>query len=131
MTKTNLNLQALVSTISTLRSDQGCPWDKKQTPDTIVEHLKSETEELIAAIKNNDTENTCEELGDVLYILIMIATYYKETDLFDFSDVIQQVNEKLIRRHPHVFAGKTYKDEADLDRQWQEIKSIEKQKKLV
>jgi len=131
MTKTNLNLQALVSTISTLRSDQGCPWDKKQTPDTILKHLKSETEELVAAIKNNDTENTCEELGDVLYILIMIATYYKETDLFDFSDVIQQVNEKLIRRHPHVFAGKTYKDEADLDRQWQEIKSMEKQKKLV
>lgn len=131
MTKTNLSLQALISTISTLRSDHGCPWDKKQTPGTILEHLESETEELIAAIKNNDIENTCEELGDVLYILIMIATYYNETDLFDFSDVIQQVNEKLIRRHPHVFAGKTYKDEANLDRQWQEIKSMEKQKKLV
>jgi len=131
MTKTNFNLQTLVNTISTLRSDLGCPWDKKQTPDTILKHLKSETEELIVAIQNNDTNNTCEELGDVLYVLIMIATYYKETDVFDFSDVIQQVNEKLIRRHPHVFAGKTYKDEADLDRQWQEIKSMEKQKKLV
>ena len=131
MTKTNSNLQALVDTISTLRSDQGCPWDKRQTPDSILKYLKSETEELITAIGNNDTENTCEELGDVLYILIMIATYYNEKGIFDFSAVIQLVNEKLIRRHPHVFAGKTYKDEADLDRQWQEIKSMEKQKKLV
>ena len=131
MTKTNSNLQALINTISTLRSDQGCPWDKRQTPDSILKHLNSETEELITAIENNDTENTCEELGDVLYLLIMIATYYNEKGIFDFSTVIQTVNEKLIRRHPHVFAGKTYKDEADLDRQWQEIKSIEKQNKLV
>lgn len=131
MTKTNSNLQALINTISTLRSDQGCPWDKRQTPDSILKYLNSETEELITAIENNDTENTCEELGDVLYLLIMIATYYNEKGIFDFSTVIQTVNEKLIRRHPHVFAGKTYKDEADLDRQWQEIKSIEKQKKLV
>ena len=131
MTKTNSNLQALINTISTLRSGQGCPWDKKQTPDSILKYLNSETEELITAIENNDTENTCEELGDVLYLLIMIATYYNEKGIFDFSTVIQTVNEKLIRRHPHVFAGKTYKDEADLDRQWQEIKSIEKQKKLI
>ncbi|MFT5727868.1 MAG: tetrapyrrole methylase family protein/MazG family protein [Desulforhopalus sp.] len=131
MTKTNSNLQALINTISTLRSDQGCPWDKRQTPDSILKYLNSETEELITAIENNDTENTCEELGDVLYLLIMIATYYNEKGIFDFSTVIQTVNEKLIRRHPHVFAGKTYKDEADLDRQWQEIKSIEKQKKLI
>lgn len=128
MTKTNQNLQALINTISNLRSDQGCPWDKKQTPDTLTKYLESETRELIAAITNKDIGNTCEELGDVLYILIMVSTYYEETDVFDFSDVIQKVNEKLIRRHPHVFEGTPYKDEADLDRQWQEIKAKEKQK---
>ena len=128
MTTTNHNLQVLVDTISTLRSDRGCPWDKKQTPATLLKYLQAETDELVSAINNKDIENTCEELGDVLYILIMISTYYKESSAFDFSDVIQQVNEKLIRRHPHVFAGKTYEDEADLDRQWQEIKAKEKQK---
>ena len=128
MTKTNHNLQALIDTISNLRSDQGCPWDRKQTPDTLLKYLQSETEELISAIKNKDAGNTCEELGDVLYILIMVSTYYSESEVFDFSDVIQQVNEKLIRRHPHVFEGKAYIDEADLDRQWQEIKAEEKQK---
>jgi len=128
MTTTNHNLQVLVDTISTLRSDHGCPWDKKQTPATLLKYLQAETDELVSAINNKDIENTCEELGDVLYILIMISTYYKESSAFDFSDVIQQVNEKLIRRHPHVFAGKTYENEADLDRQWQEIKAKEKQK---
>jgi len=128
MTITDHNLQVLVDTISALRSDHGCPWDKKQTPATLLKYLQAETDELVSAINNKDIENTCEELGDVLYILIMISTYYKESSAFDFSDVIQQVNEKLIRRHPHVFAGKTYENEADLDRQWQEIKAKEKQK---
>lgn len=128
MTYTNQNLQQLFDTISTLRSDRGCPWDIKQTPSTLKKYLEAETTELLTAITNDDTENTCEELGDVLYILIMVATYYKERKVFDFADVMQRINEKLIRRHPHVFAGKTYKDEADLIRQWQEIKAQEKQK---
>lgn len=128
MTKSNHNLQILLDTIATLRSDKGCPWDKKQTPSTIIKYLESETSELIAGIREDDTTNICEELGDVLYILIMIATYHREQNDFDFSDVIKHVNEKLIRRHPHVFAGKSYKDEAELDRQWREIKAQEKQK---
>lgn len=130
MTHTNQNIQQLIDTISTLRSDKGCPWDKKQTPTSLITHLESEVAELIAAITNGDMQNTCEELGDVLYILIMIAMYNKERNVFGFSDVIQQVDEKLIRRHPHVFAGTPYKDEADLDRQWQEIKAWEKQKNI-
>jgi len=128
MTYTDQNLQQLIKTISTLRSDKGCPWDKKQTPTSLIKHLTSETSELISAISNGDTENTCEELGDVLYIILMVATYNQERNIFDFSDVLRQINEKLIRRHPHVFEGKPYEDEADLDRQWQEIKAQEKQK---
>ena len=128
MTYINHNLQQLIDTISTLRGKKGCPWDKKQTPTSLITHLESEVVELISAITNDDTRNTCEELGDVLYILIMVAMYNEERNIFDFSDVIQQINEKLIRRHPHVFAGTPYKDEADLDRQWREIKAREKQK---
>lgn len=128
MTYTNQNLQQLIDTISTLRGDNGCPWDKKQTPNSLITHLESEVVELVSAITKSDAQNICEELGDVLYILIMVSMYNKERSVFDFSDVIQHVNKKLIRRHPHVFAGTPYKDEADLDRQWQEIKAQEKQK---
>ncbi|PHR29354.1 MAG: nucleotide pyrophosphohydrolase [Desulfotalea sp.] len=128
MTYTNQDLQQLLETIVKLRGHNGCPWDKKQTPLSLVKYLEAETVELVSAITNDDAENTCEELGDVLYILIMVSICNKERDAFGFSDVIQQVNEKLIRRHPHVFAGTTYKDEADLERQWREIKAREKQK---
>ena len=128
MTNTNPDLQQLINTICTLRGDQGCPWDKKQTPSTLIKYLKSETDELIIAIGNHDTKNTCEEIGDILYVLIMITISSKEQSSFGFSDVIKGVNEKLIRRHPHVFAGKTYENEIDLERQWEEIKAQEKQK---
>lgn len=128
MTINNLNLQDLLDTITQLRSPHGCPWDKKQTPDSMIKYLNSEVDELISGIIKKDTENICEELGDVLYILVMITKFYQEKSQFGFSDVITQVNQKLIRRHPHVFAGQTYKNEADLKRQWQEIKAKEKQK---
>ncbi|BHH83212.1 MazG nucleotide pyrophosphohydrolase domain-containing protein [Desulforhopalus sp. 52FAK] len=100
----------------------------KQTPSSLIKYLESETAELVAAINNDDDNNTCEELGDVLYILLMITSYQSEQGKFDFTDVITTVNEKLIRRHPHVFAGKTYENQEDLDRQWREIKAQEKQK---
>jgi uncharacterized protein YabN with tetrapyrrole methylase and pyrophosphatase domain len=128
MTKTNQNLQTLSETIFTLRGSKGCPWDSKQTPSSLLKYLESETAELVAAINNEDIDNTCEELGDVLYILMMISSYHSERGKFDFADVISQVNEKLIRRHPHVFEGKTYKNDADLEQQWREIKAREKQK---
>lgn len=128
MTENNLNLQPLSSTISALRGPDGCPWDKKQTPSSLLKYLEQETEELITAIKNGDTQNTREELGDVLYLLMMITQCHQEHGDFDFSDVISEVNSKLIRRHPHVFAGKPIRNQEELDRQWREIKAREKQK---
>ena len=128
MTVNNHNLHPLIETITTLRGKNGCPWDMKQTPTSLIKYLQSETAELVAAINNADNVNTCEELGDVLYILLMISSYHKDQGTFDFTDVISTVNEKLIRRHPHVFEGKTYKNQEDLDRQWREIKAQEKQK---
>lgn len=126
MANNNTELQTLFDTIITLRGDKGCPWDKKQTSRTLSRYLLSETTELIAAIDNNDANNTCEELGDVLYILIMIAEINREQGLFDFNDVIREINTKLIRRHPHVFAGQPYESEEQLAAQWQAIKALEK-----
>ncbi len=116
----------LLDTIHTLRGDQGCPWDRKQTCKSLKKYLQSECEELLAAINNDDHDNLREELGDVLYLLIMIADINKDLGFFEFNDVIESVNAKLIRRHPHVFAGQTYENEEQLTAQWLAIKAKEK-----
>ncbi len=121
-----MNLQILLDTINTLRGKQGCPWDRKQTCTTLTKYLQSECDELLEAIKNDDHDNIREELGDVLYLLIMIADINKDQGLFEFKDVIESINSKLIRRHPHVFAGQPYENEEQLAAQWQAIKAKEK-----
>lgn len=131
MTITNLNLQQLLDTISTLRGDDGCPWDRKQTPHSLVKHLNAEITELVQAIDNEDSQNVCEEIGDVLYVLIMISMSHHAPDIVDLDKAITGINDKLIRRHPHVFAGTTYKDEAELQKQWQEIKAAEKRNNTI
>lgn len=131
MTHNNTSLHPLMATILSLRDDNGCPWDKRQTSYSLIKHLSSETAELVTALENNDPENTCEELGDLLYIIIMIAEINRDLGNFDMSDVILQINEKLIRRHPHVFEGKTYENETQLAEQWELIKAAEKKKNTV
>lgn len=131
MTNTDKLLQPLLTTIKALRADNGCPWDKKQTSQSLVKYLCSEFNELLEAIDSDDTENICEELGDLLYILIMYAEIHASLDKFSLRDVITQINEKLIRRHPHVFAGKPYESEEQLSQQWLEIKAEEKKKNNI
>ncbi len=131
MTQNNRGLQGLIATIETLRGESGCPWDKKQTSSSLLEHLKSECEELVDAVQKNDEPNICEELGDLLYLVIMMAEINKDLGKFQISDVIRGINEKLIRRHPHVFAGVAYESEEQLAVQWQKIKAEEKKKNTV
>jgi uncharacterized protein YabN with tetrapyrrole methylase and pyrophosphatase domain len=121
-------LTELLSTITALRGENGCPWDKRQTPSSLLKHFKSECQELDDAVRNDDPENVCEELGDLLYIIIMITEIHHDHNEFQLSDVIRTVNKKLIRRHPHVFAGKTYESEEELTTQWNAIKAEEKKK---
>jgi uncharacterized protein YabN with tetrapyrrole methylase and pyrophosphatase domain len=127
----NPELSDLVDTIKTLRGEEGCPWDKRQSSSSLLKHLKSECEELILAINNDDHVNICEELGDLLYLIVMISEIHNDQGQFQLSDVIRTVNEKLIRRHPHVFAGQTYENEEQLATQWQAIKAEEKKKNTV
>ncbi len=82
------------------------------------------------AIQNRDYSNICEESGDLLYLIVMLSEICKENGQFQFSDVIHHVNQKLIRRHPHVFNGQPCKSEEELAKQWQEIKADEKKKNL-
>ena len=131
MTQYIHELSELLSTITALRGEDGCPWDKRQTPFSLLKYLKSECQELDNAIRNDDPTNVCEELGDLLYIIIMISEMHHEHDKFQLADVIQTVNKKLIRRHPHVFAGKQYENEEQLTVQWNAIKAEEKKKNTL
>jgi len=131
MNKINKSLQGLIETIRTLRGENGCPWDKKRTNETLVKYLQSESAELVEAIHKNDHANICEEVGDVLYILIMLSEINSTDGFFNLSDVITGITEKLIRRHPHVFAGTTYASEEELAIQWQAIKDEEKKKNTI
>jgi len=125
------DIQELVEIIGVLRSPEGCEWDRAQTFSSMKECLKNETEVVIKAIDNNDSENLKEELGDVLLQVVMNSEIAKEQGLFDFNDVVQCVSEKLIRRHPHVFGGipKPTTPEESLAL-WRMVKEKEKANKL-
>ena len=95
----------LVEIIAALRAPGGCPWDIKQTHQSLKECLVEESGEVIDAIDNDDDENLCEELGDVLLQVVMHAQIAAERGSFTIDDVVQGVSEKMIRRHPHVFGN--------------------------
>jgi MazG family protein len=124
------DIEKLITTIHQLRGKKGCPWDIRQTTESLTKYLKEEVDELIEAIQKKDSANICEECGDLLYLIIMISEISREAGTFRFSDVIQCIDEKLIRRHPHVFAGKPCGSEAELANQWEQIKAAEKKKNL-
>ncbi len=123
-------IDELLLTVRKLRSSEGCPWDRRQTTTSLIKYFQEEFNELMDAIKNDDIPNICEESGDLLYLILMISEISRENCDFHFPDVVRMVNQKLIRRHPHVFAGQSYENEEDLIKQWQEIKTEEKKKNL-
>ncbi len=116
----------LVEIIAALRAPGGCPWDIKQTHQSLKECLVEESGEVIDAIDNDDDENLCEELGDVLLQVVMHAQIAAERGSFTIDDVVQGVSEKMIRRHPHVFGNiKVSSPEESLEL-WKKIKEQEK-----
>ena len=121
--------QSLVKTVQSLRGHNGCPWDKKQTTSSLRKHLIEECDEIIQAIENKDPHNLCEELGDFLYLIIMVSLINEENQTFNLSDVARGINEKLIRRHPHVFSNAAVSSETELRNQWDRIKKEEKESK--
>ncbi len=123
-------MDQLQQIIQTLRSENGCPWDRKQTSKSLVKYLAEETDELITAIKNEDITNICEEIGDVLYVLLMLVEIADEKEQFTFKDVITAIVNKLIRRHPHVFGDAHISNEEELRILWNSIKEQEKKKNV-
>ncbi|RRJ97200.1 MazG family protein [Opitutaceae bacterium TAV4] len=117
----------LRQTIARLRAPGGCPWDIEQTHATLVRCLIDEVSELIDTIDRNDLPHMREELGDVLIQVLFHAQIASETGAFDLDDVAREVNDKLIRRHPHVFGNHDkLGTAADVITKWDEIKAQEK-----
>ena len=100
-----MGLNSIIDLIETLRSENGCPWDRKQTPRTIAVYLVEEVYELVDAIESGDHDDVCEELGDVLFHILFLAGLFRDTGHFDIKDVVNLIVEKMTRRHPHVFGN--------------------------
>lgn len=120
---------SLCQTINTLRADNGCPWDKKQTTQSLKKYIQEESNELLEAMEKNDPLHICEESGDLLFLLLLLAKIHHEQGSFCLDDVLSGINEKMIRRHPHVFANSATGNEQELKEQWEKIKIEEQAKK--
>jgi MazG family protein len=116
----------LVEIMARLRAPGGCPWDRKQSFDTIKAYLLEETYEVMEAIDRRDWKALADELGDLLLQPVFFAEMAAEADLFTISDALDAINRKLIRRHPHVFAGASAETAEDVKKRWEEIKKEEK-----
>ena len=125
------SVDRLVDIIKRLRAPDGCPWDREQTHLSLRGHLVEECAELLEAIDNRDNEAMKEELGDVLMHLMLHAEIASEQSAFNFDDVAQELGDKLIRRHPHVFAGVRANDSTDVLKIWQQVKRQEKKARAV
>ncbi|MBN1824576.1 MAG: hypothetical protein JW803_09695 [Endomicrobiales bacterium] len=120
----------LVDIMARLRGHDGCPWDKHQTHDSLIHYLFSEANELKAAVRKRDWENLKEELGDVLLQVVFHSRIAEEHGYFNITDVVEEINKKLKRRHPHVFGKKKLRTPGEVYTQWELIKRREKMKKI-
>jgi XTP/dITP diphosphohydrolase len=121
-------LQRLVEVMNTLRSPGGCPWDAEQTHESLLKYLLEESYEFVDAVQADNRTDMREELGDVLLQVYFHARMAQEhpTDPFSIEDVAQGIADKLIRRHPHVFAGVEVRDSQEVLENWEELKKKEK-----
>lgn len=116
----------LMHIIDTLRGENGCPWDRKQTPRSMIIYLIEEMYELVDAIEQDNDGAICEELGDVFFHILFIASIFSEKGLFNMEDVAGTVADKMVRRHPHVFGDKVANSVDDVKNRWHRIKKKEK-----
>jgi MazG family protein len=116
----------LEKTMARLRAPGGCPWDRRQTHKSLKPYLLEEVHEALEAVDKGDMEALKEELGDVLLQVSFHAQLARERGLFDFKDVAEAINAKLIRRHPHVFGKAGKKTIRQLNARWEQLKKEEK-----
>lgn len=121
------SIQTLLSIMALLRDPvRGCPWDRKQTWQSLLPYTLEETYEVVDAVDRNDAAAVCDELGDLLLQVVFMAEIAKEQGLFDFEAVARGISEKLVRRHPHVFDATVYASEMEQKQAWEAIKKAER-----
>jgi len=119
-----MKINKLLKIMEKLRNPQnGCPWDKKQTLESIIPHTIEEVYEVAEEIYTKNYNNLCEELGDLLFQVIYLSQIAKEEKKFDFNDVINSITRKMTSRHPHVFGNKKFKNTKDFDEWWEKSKN--------
>ncbi len=122
-------VERLMQVVDTLRGPGGCPWDAKQTVETLAPHLVEECHEMVDAVARGNAADTCEELGDLLMGVLMVARVASEDRGFGPDDVARGITEKLIRRHPHVYGEVAVDGEGEVLQNWEAIKKQEKRDK--
>jgi len=121
-----INFETLCEIVAKLRGPGGCPWDREQTHESLLPALIEEAYEVTEAAHEKNDAHFREELGDLLLLVVMHAEIASETDRFNIDDVVRDISEKLIRRHPHVFGTSDARDSGAVLKQWEAIKRDEK-----
>lgn len=123
-------IDRLKGIVETLRSENGCPWDRAQTHESLKVSVIEEAAEVVCGInilqETKDPDNLKEELGDLLLQIMFHAVMAEEEGYFTFDDVAKGISDKMVRRHPHVFNGVTYASEEEMHEAWAKIKKEEK-----
>ncbi len=120
--------EKLVGIVRRLRSDDGCPWDREQTHDSLLPHFLEEAYEVMEAVDSENWKALSEELGDVLLHVLFQSDIAEQDSEFKLQDVIDQINEKLVRRHPHVFGNKKAEGAFHAKQNWEAAKQAEKKR---
>jgi len=121
------NIEKLIEVMAQLRDpQQGCPWDLEQSFETIVPHTLEEAYEVAETIENGEISELCDELGDLLFQVVFYARLAEEKGLFDFTQIVNGIVDKLVRRHPHVFGDEIIEDAEAQTRAWESHKARER-----
>ncbi len=120
-----LDIESLHRIMARLRAPDGCPWDRAQTHESLRPYLIEEAYEVIDALETKDSNALCEELGDLLLQIVFHAQLAEERDEFDLGDVIRSINDKMVRRHPHVFGDESAANSSEVRDRWEELKRAE------
>ena len=120
------NIHSLWAIVARLRGEGGCPWDRKQTPETLQTYLIEEAHEAAAAVRAGDVHEVAGELGDLLFMVFLLTYLYQEKGDFTLDEVACLIRDKMIRRHPHVFGDATVESAQDVILNWEKIKAGEK-----
>ena len=132
--KEKYNWQDFKEIVQTLRSEEGCPWDRAQTHESLRPYVLEEAAEVVAGVRileeTGDAENLCEELGDLLLQVFLHSEIAKEEQEFTLEQVVDGVAKKMIRRHPHVFGDETAENATQAYESWEAIKKSEKEGKV-